>query len=118
MLKSNIKRMLTLRGVSQPIGFLMKKGYSRNLASRLSKDELQRFSLKLIEKICITFNCMPNDIFDWRPDKSDPDTLTLKLNALKKSQPNEEALDFSDIPMENLEELNQAIKETKERFKG
>jgi DNA-binding Xre family transcriptional regulator len=68
MLKYNLRRLFSLKGVNKPIGFLMKAGFTRSVASRLAHGKVSSISDKQLEKLCLTFKCTPNDLMEWTPN--------------------------------------------------
>lgn len=111
MLKINLPRLITLRGVSKPIRFLLEKGFTPNVAYRFMKNELYAMTPAQLEKICLTFNCTPNDLYEWYPDKS---TLYSEHTALMKLVKETPTLELSklvsEIPADKLEEFAEGIR--------
>ena len=68
MLKYNLRRLFLLKGVTKPIGYLLKAGFTRSVASRLVNGKINTISDKQIEKLCLTFRCTPNDLMEWTPN--------------------------------------------------
>jgi hypothetical protein len=68
MLKYNLRRLFLLKGVNKPIGYLIGAGFTRSVASRLANGKVTAISDRVIEKLCLTFKCTPNDLMEWTPN--------------------------------------------------
>ena len=82
MLKLNLDNLFSLRGVNKKMAFLYKNGFSKTIAHQLSNNKFKRITLANIEKLCLTFDCTPNDIFTYIPDEKTPKKENLALNKL------------------------------------
>jgi DNA-binding Xre family transcriptional regulator len=118
MLTYNLTRLFKLRGIIRPLTFLMEKGFTRDLASRITTDVNLKLKIENIEKLCKTLNCTPNDLMEWKPDIDSEDVPSNPLFALKRS---ESKFDISslvkDVPVDKLEELQKEILNAVEKAK-
>lgn len=111
MLSINLKRLTKLKGISRPFSHFMSLGYSRGLASKMAQNQMQTFSVKRLEELCIHFNCTPNDIFEFRPDSKNPLPETHPLYTLKRDDSTEELINLlHDLPVEKIRALAALIK--------
>ena len=110
MLKLNIERLFTIRGISKPISFLTKNGFSYTTAHRLVKGEMIRYDNDIIEKLCISLNCTPNDLFEWQPKKDAEGHRAAELSKLIRKN---ESIDLSrlakTLSIERVEEIANAF---------
>jgi DNA-binding Xre family transcriptional regulator len=67
MLKLNIQRILAGRAIDRPYTYLVKQGFSKNLAFRLKAGKMKQVNLADIEKLCLMFQCTPNELLEWSP---------------------------------------------------
>ena len=111
MLFFNLQRLTKLKGINRPFSYFMSLGYPRGLASKMAQSQMQTFSVKRLEELCIHFNCTPNDIFEFRPDSKNPLPETHPLYALKRDDSAEEVINLlHDLPVEKIRELAKLLK--------
>jgi DNA-binding Xre family transcriptional regulator len=112
MLYYNITDRCKARGIDKPYSFFKSKGFSINTATRLANNRLRQINLKMLESICITLHCTPNDLLEWVPSKSETDIAAHPLYPLKRR---EKVLHLTQmlnsIPMDKLDEIEQYIQE-------
>jgi DNA-binding Xre family transcriptional regulator len=111
MLRFNFTRLFKARGIDKPYRYLLNAGYSSNYASRIGNNRIQRIDLQELEKFCELFQCTPNDLLQWFPDK-DEITETHPLASLKRSDnvPYLTKLLYS-VPLDKIAEIESMIKE-------
>ena len=63
MLTYNFTRLFKARGIDKPFSYLVKAGYSPNFATGVVNNQVLRLNLTDIEKLCVLFQCTPNDLF-------------------------------------------------------
>lgn len=111
MLLFNLPRLVQLKGITRPYSYFMKLGYPRSLASKMSQNQMQSLTLKRLEQFCIHFNCTPNDLFEFRPNPTNPLPPQHALNQLIRENNNEEILSLlHDLPVERIRELAALVK--------
>jgi len=116
MLHFNFTRILKMRAIDKPYSFLVKNGFSHNLAHRIGKDKLNNCSMPHLEKICKLLNCTPNDLIEWVPDNETDNQKCTALQSLKKENkfPNIEDITRS-IPLDELSILKELIDARKKK---
>ena len=92
MLEFNFTRLFRAKGITAPTTFLVNKGFSDNFATGVVRNRYRRFNLDDVERLCHVFQCTPNDLLEWSPDKNDGDTTNHYLASLIR---NEKVLDLS-----------------------
>ncbi len=112
MLKFNFQRIFKAKGVEKPFSYLLSKGFSRNMATRINNGKLKMMNLKDVEEFCVMFGCTPNDLLEWMPDKNTTDASTHPLRDLVRvdSSVNIKAI-LNAIPIAQLAEIEKLIKE-------
>ena len=70
MLRYNFSRIFRAKGIVKPGPFLMEKGFKRNTAFKIARNEVHELSNNHLEKLCIILCCTPNDLLEWRPEKN------------------------------------------------
>ncbi len=114
MLKFNPKRILGLRGIGKPVGFLVRMGFDYPQASRFLKAASPSVKIKHIEQLCIALNCTPNDLFEWKSDGEKILADGHSLNVLNRGEGTKNLQEMvKDVPSDKLaliEDLLDALK--------
>lgn len=118
MLKYNLTRLFMLKGISKPTVFLVKAGFSRNIAARLTGGRFIAIPPKNIERLCLTLKCTPNDLMEWEPAKPELLKENQPLSKLVSNPVN--VIDMrdicSDIPYNMLSTFAEKIHEVKKEI--
>jgi DNA-binding Xre family transcriptional regulator len=111
MLYLNFARIFKLRGIRFPHAQLKKMGYSGAYATKLGNNRIVEMNMQRLEKFCIDFNCTPNDIVQFLPNKSAPIPKDHALNQLIREDLTQEidAL-INALPVEKIHQLRDIIK--------
>lgn len=112
MIKFNFQRIFNGKGIEKPFSYLISKGYSRNMATRINTGKLKTMNLKDVERFCLMFECTPNDLLEWMPEKFAGDASKHPLSGLVRvdSGVNIKAI-LNAIPIAQLEEIEKIIRE-------
>ena len=114
MLKFNVKRILALRGIEKRPAFLVKHGFTYQLATKFLHYDSPTVKVAHIERLCVALNCTPNDLFEWKADANTVLPETHSLNALQKA---EKTLNLQqlvkDIPSDKLALIEKLFEELK-----
>jgi len=114
MLYYNIKRLLALRGIERPRVFLIKNGFASQTTDNFITNRVVHIKPEQIEKLCVLFNCTPNDLFTWKPDGGAPVPENHPLKPLYRDTPAKSIAQLvRDIPAEKLGRLEEMISELK-----
>ncbi len=112
MIRWNLKRIFTAKGILKPNKFLIQNGHSKSYASSLMNDTVYSISLKKLEQLCVSLNCTPNDLFDFVPDKNVTVPEGHALQGIRKHGAIEEVAKLMrDLPMEKIEEMWEKLRE-------
>lgn len=68
MIRLDIKRLLALRGIRYGRAYLLKHGFTVNEVRGLLGRPLVELRFEVLTRICITFDCLPNDVLTWDGD--------------------------------------------------
>ncbi len=110
MLKFNIQRLFTLRGISNPYQKLVKLGISRPTAWNLLNNDVKSISSKHLEKICEYLNCQPNDLYEWKPDPGTQNVDAHPLRGLRRDDSAESLSDMlREVPIDRVTEIKKLI---------
>ncbi|MBI1287144.1 MAG: hypothetical protein GC178_06140 [Flavobacteriales bacterium] len=80
MLLLNIKRLLELRNIRSGRSYLVNHGYTDNEARWLLSETHKMIRLKMMDRLCVTFNCPLEDLYEWKGGTDHP------LGYLRRSQ--------------------------------
>ncbi|MBN2637764.1 MAG: helix-turn-helix transcriptional regulator [Bacteroidales bacterium] len=112
MLQYNFNRVFKARGIEKPYRFLHHAGISSNLASKISKNEVHRLDLNIMERLCIILNCTSNDLLEWIPEENTNIPADHALRLLEKP---EKEIDFTRklnaIPLGKMTDISNLIDE-------
>ena len=110
MLTFNFTRIFKARNIDKPFRFMVKHGYSGNFATRIVNNRPRVLNLIEVERLCVLFQCTPNDLLQWNPTSAD---LSEKhpLDILKR---NNKAVELTsmlrNVPLDKLESIEELIK--------
>ncbi|RZK04607.1 MAG: XRE family transcriptional regulator [Flavobacterium sp.] len=111
MLIFNSARIFRLKSIHRPFSHLVNMGYSTGSATKLSRNEIYSINLDRLEKFCREFNCTPNDVLDFRPDKNNTLPPDHALHSLTKKELSNEINEIiSTLPIEKIQQIHDIIK--------
>ncbi|MCK9210753.1 MAG: helix-turn-helix transcriptional regulator [Ignavibacteriaceae bacterium] len=113
MLKYNLDKIFKMRGINNPVQFLVSKGYSKDNAYRIVKGIAKNLQLYQMQDFCLWFNCTPNDLLEWTPDKQEDLATSPALMQLMPIKIEDFAQLAKDIPMNKVPEFMKKIEELK-----
>jgi DNA-binding Xre family transcriptional regulator len=115
MLKINIQRILAGRAIDRPYTYLINQGFSRSIATRLNTGKIKQLKLSDIERLCLMFECTPNELLEWIPGEKESGQ---SLRDLIRVNPNVNirAL-LNQLPYAKIAEMEDLISE-KAKNKG
>jgi DNA-binding Xre family transcriptional regulator len=117
MLKYNIKNLMKQRGIFQPYAFLMKNGFSRSEAQRITGARMVAIMPGQVERLCLALKCMPNDLFCWTADKGEAADEGHLLWALRERELESLADVGKGVPKEKMDEFLEAVKRLEDGMK-
>ncbi len=111
MLTFNFSRIFKARGIDKPFSYLVKAGYSGNLATRIANNRIYRIDLVYLEKLCELFQCTPNDLLEWIPESKDKTNDKHPLVSIRRSDTVVQLTQIlNSIPLDKLSEIESMIK--------
>ena len=111
MLKLNIQRILAGRAIERPFTYLIKQGFSKNFAARLNMGNMKQLKLADIERLCLLFQCTPNELLEWIPaEKANTENQPLRDLIRVNPKVNIRAV-LNALPYAKLEEMEKLISE-------
>lgn len=82
MVRLRLRELAAEKGIKNLYTALIKGGISHDVAIKYMKGDKDRMVVNHIEKLCLTFRCMPNDLFIVTPDKPELADLTQPVYKL------------------------------------
>lgn len=114
MLIFSLQRILNLKGVTDPCGYLRKRGYGKKKANWLAYGRNRMISLDELEQFCQEFGCTPNDLLSWTPSEAEDDSPTNPLQALRRTEEVLPVIELmKNISNKGIAELERYIQERK-----
>ena len=112
MLTYNFKRIFRARGVNKPFSYLVKAGYSENMATRIVNGRVKELGLADMEKLCVLLQCTPNDFLEWTPGRHDTNIENHPLAPLKRDETVVHLTQLlNTMPLEKLQAMEKVIKQ-------
>ena len=121
MFSFNFSKLFIVRGITRPSRYLLDQGFSPNFATKIVFSRFERIDLKTLERLCVLFNCTPNDLLEWTPDDKSKENTDHPLYPLRK--PDEAKVlkltqTINSLPLDSLDEVQQAVESIKQKKKA
>lgn len=111
MLYFDFARILEIKAIKRPFSHLLSLGYSSGYAAKITKNRISEINLDRLEKFCRDFNCTPNDVIGFKPNKNDTIPADHALNTIiKKELSNEINVLINALPVEKIQQIHDIIK--------
>lgn len=80
MLRFRLRYLLESKGIVLPYNYLIRMGFSHNIATRCLNGKIGQLKLSQVNLLCKTLNLTPNDLLEWHADKDEalPDNHVLR----------------------------------------
>ena len=118
MLYYDFVSVIHARGVEKPYAWLVKKGFTHHMASRISMNDVKQFSLKHMEQLCEVLGCAPHDLMVWRPNTEKEDVESNPLQALRRRhKPTNIKQLMSQLSLKEIKDLEQALQQKRNGIK-
>jgi DNA-binding Xre family transcriptional regulator len=116
MLKLRIRFVLESKGITNPYNFLIKEGFTPNIATRYLNGKVDQLSLRYLEKLCIILQCTPHDLLEWEPSG---DTNITEAHPLYPLIRNERPFDIvkriNKLPLSQVKQVQEFIEQMKSK---
>lgn len=84
MIFFNIQRLCLLRGIPEPFAYLRAHGFTHSQAHTIAAGRVKEIKTDHIEQLCRAFNCMPEELMDYKPTTRGIDPAHDVLAPLRK----------------------------------
>ena len=116
MLRYNLNRMFKIKFIEHPYSYLCRNGFTKSESWRYVSSQNPNIPLAKVEKLCVLFNCTPDDLMEWKPSGSGDKREDHPLNYLRKDQ---KSVDFRNLieklPPADIINLNDEILKKRNR---
>ena len=114
MLKYNLSKLFVSWAIPNVPVFLVKNGFKKHIAYRIAKEEFTFLPLNQMEKLCYIFNCTPNDLMEWQPDKPEQLNEDIPLKKLLNPGSQNNIMNIvKGVPYDKLAEFAKKMEEVK-----
>lgn len=105
MLRLNLTPLFRLRSIKRPYSYMMKLGFSHDVAKRLSRNEPTGIQLRHMAKLCEALYCTPNDLLEYSEEAGHL-SAQHPLRGLGKDRFKATGLlALNQLPLEKVQEL-------------
>lgn len=113
MLKLNLRRVFTLRGIDKPHKLMIQAGISRTTANNLLSNLVESINSTHLEKLCEMLNCEPNDLYEWTPSKDTQNVENHPLKNLRRTQSAQKISEMlKNIPLDKISQIETLLAES------
>ncbi len=110
MLQFRIRYLLDSKGIVNPYNFLIKNGFTPNVATRLIHDNQGQLKLSQVTKLCKLLKCTPDDMLKWVGTKDDNLSNDHPLLTLVRTDtPYNIIGDLHNLSLDQIKEVHQFI---------
>lgn len=113
MIYLNIRRLCQLRGIPEPFAFLKAHGFGHSQAHDYASGRVRMPKLDHIERLCRIFNCLPEELMDYKPTARGLDPTSDILAPLRKEPVEASGLQtlMASLPPAEIARLNAELQE-------
>lgn len=116
MLKLNLRRVFTLRGIDKPMKFMMEGGISRTTSNNLLNNLVNSINSKHLEILCEILNCEPNDLYEWTPSSNTQNAENHPLKNLRRTQTTQKISEMlKNIPLDKISQIESLLGESADK---
>ncbi len=110
MLTLDLARVMETKGIQNPLQFLTRAGFTYHTAGRLIRNQIAKLDYGHLEKLCLLFNCTPNELLSWTPAASlkGSDKIALSKLAGRKRKGNLVSK-LIQLPEDKIDQLSQLL---------
>ncbi len=114
MLQLQLQQIIKQRGVSSPLKYLVKNGFTYHTAHRLLHNSIDSISFPNIEKLCILLNCSINDLFVYSNNNNANVAADHPLNKLTQQGTTINiAQTLQQLPYNKIKQLEKLVEDLK-----
>jgi hypothetical protein len=114
MLQLRVRFLLESKGIPNPFNYLIKMGFTPNVATRVLNGKIERIGISQVNRLCTALVCTPNELFAWKPAKDE--SLSAQhplLGLIRNDTPFNIIGKIEHLSMDQLKEVEQFISKIK-----
>lgn len=110
MLRFRVRYLLESKGIANPYNFLIKSGFTPNVATRTLNGNAEQVKLRYINRLCKVLQCTPDDLFEWYAGKDEtlPDNHPL-LKLVRNDKPFGIIRHINQLSLDQIKQVEQFI---------
>jgi DNA-binding Xre family transcriptional regulator len=115
MLIFNPRRVFALRGINNPLTYMIKNGFGRGTANNLLNFNNRSVKTEHVERLCLLLQCTPNDLHEWRPGRDAVVADDHPLAELRRDRDASTLAELArDLPLEKLNKIGEFLVQLKD----
>lgn len=115
MIRLRIPQLAAEKGIKHVHAALTEAGISNGVATEYTKKHKDRIEMSHIEKLCLVFRCMPNDLFEIVPDKPDIADMTQPVYTLGPRQDFDLLAKAQNLTPDEIKQLFEELEKKKKQ---
>lgn len=114
MFKIRLRFILESKGIPNPYNFMIKNGFTPNIATRYINGIMDTMNLAYLEKLCLILQCTPHDLLEWVPPKDVKVTDEHPLHPLiRHEKPYDIISHINQLPFDKVKHVQEYIEQLK-----
>jgi hypothetical protein len=110
MLRLRLRYLLESKGIIRPYNFLIRNGFTPNIATRCINGKIEQLKLSHVNKLCTALQCTPDDLLEWYAGENEtlPDNHPL-LSLVRNDKPFNIIGHINKLSFDQIKEVEQII---------
>ena len=113
MLYLNVKRVMRLRSIENPYKLLLDLGFAPATARNFLGNSVLRIKFEHLQRLCLTLNCTPNDLIEWKPSEKHVNAESQSLSKLNRSGEKDISKLLGELPIDKFEQIIDVLQDLK-----
>ena len=110
MIALDLARLMESKEIQNPLQYLKQAGFSYHVANKLLTERMARLNYEYLERLCLLFNCTPNELLYWKPGPGTKATEKIALSKLAGRQRKDNLVrKINQLPEEKIDQLREWV---------
>ena len=109
MIYLDIQKVLSDKGIENPHLALRQMGFNVHTTSRLLRNEPSSINYGHLEILCLSLNCLPNDLLSWKPSELSKKYTHHQLDQLAPVEKDNLATKIQKLPVDKLQQIRKFV---------
>jgi len=110
MIALDLARLMESKEIQNPLQYLKQAGFSNHVANKLLTGKMARLNYSYLERLCLLFNCTPNELLYWKPGPGTKATEKIALSKLAGRQRKDNLVrKINQLPEEKIDQLREWV---------